>query len=106
MSSARRDLNNENALWLPSQLRNGSQPYYRSSWDPFNLDEDAVSFRSQLVSPTGTGNGEAGKSPDSPNASISPGGVGELVKSEQTIRGNELEDELPPVIISGAMVYF
>ncbi|CEL59140.1 Serine/threonine-protein kinase sepA OS=Dictyostelium discoideum GN=sepA PE=2 SV=1 [Rhizoctonia solani AG-1 IB] len=103
VSSARRDLNNENALWLPSQLRNGSQPYYRSSWDPFNLDEDAVSFRSQLVSPTGTGNGEAGKSPDSPNASISPSGVGELVKSEQTIRGNELEDELPPVIISGAM---
>ncbi|KAF8761355.1 kinase-like protein [Rhizoctonia solani] len=92
-----KESNNESDLWLPSQLR-GSRTCYRPSRERLSLDEDALSLRSQVIPSAETGNGGNGKPLERIITPNSPGGVDELVRSEQTIRA-----DVPNVIISGAM---
>ncbi|GAB1525362.1 hypothetical protein RhiTH_008522 [Rhizoctonia solani] len=92
-----KESNNESDLWLPSQLR-GSRTCYRPSRERLSLDEDALSLRSQVIPSAETGNGGNGKPLERIITPDSPGGVDELVRSEQTIRA-----DVPNVIISGAM---
>ncbi|KAG8756219.1 hypothetical protein FRC11_005464 [Ceratobasidium sp. 423] len=110
-NSSRRELKNESDPWLPRQLRYDSRPRptYRPASKHFTgeLDEDAVSLRSQIVPPSETRTDEAIKGPDvaHPSRPQSPAETGELLKSQQTIKAGVPELRFPdtPVAISGSM---
>ncbi|CUA71523.1 Ephrin type-A receptor 4 [Rhizoctonia solani] len=102
-TNLRREFNNESDPWLPRHPRTNSRPNYRPVWDHFKgeLDEDAVSVRSELVPPSD----ELNEGSEVANTPQSLAETSELLKSEHTLKGDVSEHIFPdtPVIISGAM---